>query len=80
MGCHTKILLQSKVSHKTLFRHGFKMCCGNYEKIDKRICNWFVVKKAEKIPIDGITIKEKSLGIRKKTGYYRIQSIRLLVE
>ena len=44
-------------------------CCGNYEKVDKAIYNWFDRKRRQKIPIDGIIIKKKSLGIQKSIGY-----------
>ena len=39
--------------------------CGNYEKVDKAIYNWFVGKRSQKIPIDGIIIKEKALELAK---------------
>ena len=42
--------------------------CGNYEKVDKAIYNWFVRKRSQKIPIDGIIIKEKALGFAKALG------------
>ena len=54
--------------------------CGNFEKIDKAIYNWFVRKRSQKIPIRRYHNKRESLGIRKSIGYYGIQSIRLLVE
>ena len=42
--------------------------CGNYEKVDKAIYNWFVGKRSQKIPIDGIIIKEKALELAKALG------------
>ena len=42
--------------------------CGNYEKVDKAIYNWFVGKRSQKIPIDGIIIKEKALEFAKALG------------
>ena len=54
--------------------------CGNFEKIDKAIYNWFVRKRSQKIPIRRYHNKRESLGIRKGIGCYGIQSIRLLVE
>ena len=41
---------------------------GNYEKVDKAIYNWFVGKRSQKIPIDGIIIKEKVLEFAKALG------------
>ena len=42
--------------------------CGNYEKVDKAIYNWFVRKRSRKIPIYGIIIKEKALKFAKTLG------------
>ena len=42
--------------------------CGNYEKVDKTIYNWFVGKRCRKILIDGIIIKEKALEFTKALG------------
>ena len=39
--------------------------CGNYENVDKAMYNWFVGKRSQKIPIDGIIIKEKALEFAK---------------
>ena len=39
--------------------------CGDYEKLNQAIYNWFVRKRSQKIPIDGIIIKEKALGFAK---------------
>ena len=54
--------------------------CGNFEKVDKAIYNWFIGKRSQKIPIRPYHNKRESLGIRKSIGCYRIQSIRLLVK
>ena len=54
--------------------------CGNFEKVDKAVYNWFIGKRSEKIPIRPDHNKRESFGIRKSIGCYRIQSIRLLVE
>ena len=53
--------------------------CGNDEKVDRAICNWFVKKRSQKY-LHMVSYKRESLGIRKSIGCYRIQSIRLLVE
>ena len=42
--------------------------CGNYEKVDKAIYNWFVGKRSQKLPVDGIIIKEKALEFAKALG------------
>ena len=39
--------------------------CGYYEKVDKAIYNWFVGKRSQKLPIDGIILKEKALEFAK---------------
>ena len=41
--------------------------CGN-EKVAKAICTWFVGKRGQKIPIDGIIIKENILEFGKELG------------
>ena len=33
--------------------------CGSYDQIDKVVFHWFVGKRNQKVPIDGITLKEK---------------------
>ena len=39
--------------------------CGNYEKVDKTINNWFIDKRSQEIPTDGVIIKEKALKFAK---------------
>ena len=41
---------------------------GNFEKVDKGMYNWFVRKRSQKIPIDGIIITEKTLEFAKALG------------
>ena len=41
---------------------------GNYEKVDKAICNWLVGKRSQKLALDGIIIKEKALEFAKALG------------
>ena len=41
---------------------------GNFENVDKGMYNWFVGKRTQKIPIDGIIIKEKALEFAKTLG------------
>ena len=48
--------------------------CGNYEKVDKAIYNWFVGKRSQKIPIDRIIAKEKALEFPKALGITELQS------
>ena len=42
--------------------------CGSYEQIDKAVFHWFVGKKSQKVPIDGIILKEvricEKIGIK----------------
>ena len=42
--------------------------CGSYEEIDKAVFQWFVGKKSQKVPIDGIIFKEKALEFAKTLG------------
>ena len=42
--------------------------CGNYEKVDKTIDNWFIDKRTHEIPIDGVIIKGKALEFAKGLG------------
>ena len=39
--------------------------CGNYDQIDKAAFHWFVGKRSQKVPIDGIILKEKALEFAK---------------
>ena len=32
--------------------------CGSYDQIDKAVFHWFVGKRSQKVPIDGIMLKE----------------------
>jgi len=41
---------------------------GNFEKVDKAIYTWFISKRSQKIPIDGVIIKEKALEFAKALG------------
>ena len=41
---------------------------GNFEKVDKGMYNWFVGKRTQKIPIDGIIIKKQALEFAKTLG------------
>ena len=42
--------------------------CENCEKIDKMIYVWFIDKKSQEIPIDGVIINEKALEFAKALG------------
>ena len=37
--------------------------CGSYGQIDKAVFYWFVGKRSQKVPIDGIILRKKSLRI-----------------
>ena len=39
--------------------------CGSYDQIDKAVFHWFVEKRSQKVPIDGIILKEKALEFEK---------------
>ena len=42
--------------------------CWSYYQIDKVVVHWFVVKRNQKVPIDGIIVKEKALEFAKTLG------------
>ena len=42
--------------------------CGRYDQIDKAVFHWFVGKRSQKVPIDGIILKEKALEFAKTLG------------
>ena len=42
--------------------------CGSYDRIDKAFFQWFVGKSSQKVPIDGIILKEKVLEFAKILG------------
>ena len=42
--------------------------CGSYDQIDKAVFHWFVGKRSQKVPIDGIILKEKALEFAKTLG------------
>ena len=37
-----------------------------YKKVDKALCEWFVLQRSQNIPIDGSMIQEKGLFIAEK--------------
>ena len=41
---------------------------GNYEKTHKTIYTWFINKRSQERPIDGVIIKEKALEFVKGLG------------
>ena len=42
--------------------------CGSYNQIDEAVFHWFVGKRSQKVPIDGIILKEKDLEFAKTLG------------
>ena len=42
--------------------------CVSYNQIDKAVFHWFVGKRRQKVPIDGIILKEKALEYAKRLG------------
>ena len=45
-----------------------KYMLSEHEKVNKTICNWFIDKRRQQIPIDGIIIKKKSSEFAKALG------------
>ena len=41
-----------------------KTRCGNYEKVDKAIYNWFVEKRSHKLKIETFLNKERTEGLK----------------
>ena len=60
-----KLKLTASLEKKGMSSSRKNTHCRNYEKVDKAIYNWFVGKRRQKIPIDGIIIKEKDLELAK---------------
>ena len=48
--------------------------CESYDQIDKAVFHWFVGKRNQKLPIDGIILKEKALEIAKTLGIKEFQA------
>ena len=42
--------------------------CGSYDQIDTAVFYWFVGKRSQKVPIDGIILQEKDLEFAKTLG------------
>ena len=45
-----------------------KLRTENFENVDEAIFTWFVAKRSQQIPIDGITLKEKALKFEEAYG------------
>ena len=45
-----------------------KLRTGNFENVDKAIFTWFVAKRSQQVPIDGIILKEKALKFAEALG------------
>ena len=45
-----------------------KYMLSEHEKVDKTICIWFIDKRRQQIPIDGVIIKKKVLEFAKALG------------
>ena len=42
--------------------------CGSYDQIDKAVFHWFVGKRSQKVPTNGIILKEKAVEFVKILG------------
>ena len=40
-----------------------KMRSGKYDYVDKAIFQWFLVKRSQNVPTDGVLLKEKALDV-----------------
>ena len=49
--------------------------CGIYDQIDKAVFHWFVGKKTQKVPVDGIIRKEKALESAKTLGIKEFKAL-----
>ena len=45
-----------------------KYMLSEHEKVDKTICIWFIDKRRQQIPIDGVIMKKKVLEFAKALG------------
>ena len=46
---------------------------SNYKRVDDVIFKWFLSKRSQDIPIDGVFIKEKALQYAKELGFNEFQ-------
>ena len=57
--------LITSLEKKGISSSGKSIHCGSYDQIDKAVSHWFVGKRSQKVPIDGIILKEKALEYAK---------------
>ena len=48
--------------------------CGSYDQRDKVVFHWFVGKISQKVPTDGIILKEKALEFAKTLGIKELKA------
>ena len=63
-----KLKISTSLEKKGIFSSRKSRCCGSYDQIDKAVFHWFVGKRNQKVPIDGIILKEKALECGKALG------------
>ena len=51
-----------------LEKKGKSTRCGSYDQIGKAVFYWFIGERSQKVPIDGIMLKEKALEFAKTLG------------
>lgn len=56
-----------------------KLSAGEFEDLDKDVYSWFVAKRSQQIPIDGVLLNEKAPIFRHDLAF-RIQGIWLLAQ
>ena len=47
---------------------------SNYKRVDDVVFKWFLSKRSQDIPIDGVFIKEKALQYAKELGFNEFQA------
>ena len=52
----------------SLEKKGKSTRCGSYDQIGKAVFYWFIGERSQKVPIDGIMLKEKALEFAKTLG------------
>ena len=63
-----KLKLTASLKKKRESASQKKYMLSEHEKVDKTICIWFIDKRRQQIPIDGVIIKKKVLEFAKALG------------
>ena len=76
-----KKAVSTRVKNKATFFTALEQCSNkgkelrdsDYKRVDDVIFKWFLSKRSQDIPIDGVFIKEKALQYAKELGFNEFQ-------